>query len=174
MHGSSYTKNGLVTFCRWDSFGEGWQIRVSKQVSTRTLGWNDWRAYQQWSRYCNWSDKYFQRKSELFFVIWYIILIKAPLTVSASRAEYVDFSTPFQEFQFSIVMKKTSAEEEDESDESLTAFSPFHLYLWLAIFFTVIGMVFISLVIEWSFKSPETHGEGFVNFLRQDSIFRPE
>lgn len=99
----------------------------------------------------------------------------APLTVTAARAAVVDFSTPFQEFQFSVLLKKPDIDEdESDEDETLTAFSPFHLYLWLAIVFTVLGMVFISLVIEWSFKNPDTHGEGFVNFLRQDSIFRPE
>lgn len=101
----------------------------------------------------------------------------APLTISAARAEVVDFTTPFQDFQLGIMMqKKTNAEDEDASDEdeTLTIFAPFNLFLWLSILFAVLGLIFVSLVVEWSFKSPETHGEGFINFLRQDSIFRPE
>lgn len=97
----------------------------------------------------------------------------APLTVTELRARHVDFSTPFQDFQLSILIKEPP-EEEDESEADYTFLLPFHGYVWAAVAFSLLGLVIISLVVEWSFKNPETHGEGFITFLRQDSIFRPE
>jgi len=100
-------------------------------------------------------------------------LVIAPLTVTEERAKFVDFSTPFQDFQLSILIKE-APEEEDESDATFTFLLPFHAYVWATIAFSLLGLVILSLIIEWSFKNPETHGEGFITFLRQDSIFRPE
>lgn len=100
-------------------------------------------------------------------------LVIAPLTVTEERAKFVDFSTPFQDFQLSILIKEPP-EEEDESDATFTFLLPFHAYVWATIAFSLLGLVILSLIIEWSFKNPETHGEGFITFLRQDSIFRPE
>jgi len=97
----------------------------------------------------------------------------APLTVTELRARYVDFSTPFQDFQLSILVQEPP-EEEDESEADYTFLLPFHGYVWAAVAFSLLGLVFVSLIVEWSFKNPETHGEGFITFLRQDSIFRPE
>jgi len=97
----------------------------------------------------------------------------APLTVTAIRAQVVDFSTPFQDFQLSILLKEPP-EEEDESDATFTFLYPFHCYVWITLGFCIAGMVIVSLIVEWSFKSSENHGSGCINFLRQDSIFRPE
>jgi len=97
----------------------------------------------------------------------------APLTVTAARAKVVDFSTPFQEFQLSILMKEPP-EEEDESDSTYTFLYPFHTYVWLSVILALILIWVLSLIIENSYKRPENKPVGIINFLRQESIVSPE
>ncbi|CAL8086493.1 unnamed protein product [Orchesella dallaii] len=97
----------------------------------------------------------------------------APFTITAGRAKVVDFSTPFQEFQLSILMKEPS-QEEDESDSTYTFLYPFHTYVWLSVILALIIIWLISLVIESSYKKPENKPIGIINFLRQESIASPE
>jgi len=97
----------------------------------------------------------------------------APLTVTGARAKVVDFSTPFQEFQLSILMKE-APEEEDESDSTFTFLYPFHTYVWLSVILALVIIWLVSLVVENGYKRPENKPVGIINFLRQESIVAPE
>jgi len=97
----------------------------------------------------------------------------APLTITSKRAKVVDFSTPFQDFQLSILMKEPP-EEEDESDATYTFLYPFHTYVWISTLVSLAVIWILSLLVEYSYKRVENRPTGIINILKQESITSPE